>query len=151
MTPQQVALVQASWQQVLPIRSTAADLFYARLFEVAPEVRALFHRDVHAQGAMLMAMLDMVVAGLGRLGELLPTVQALAQRHTGYGVRPAHYDSVGTALLWTLEQGLGTGFTPELRAAWAAAYAALAGAMKQAAYGPDPAPPQAPSRQAQHP
>eukprot|EP01036_Dinobryon_divergens_P060482 gene60482-80663_t len=100
MTPQQVALVQTSWQQVLPIRTTAADLFYARLFEVAPEVRSLFHRDVHAQGAMLMAMLDAVVTGLDRLGELLPTVQALARRHTGYGVRPAHYDSVGTALLW---------------------------------------------------
>lgn len=149
MTPQQVALVQTSWQQVLPIRTTAADLFFAQLFEVAPEVRTLFHRDVHAQGAMLMAMLDAVVTGLDRLGELLPTVQALAQRHAGYGVRPAHYDSVGTALLWTLEQGLGAGFTPELRAAWAAAYAALAGAMKQAAYGQDSAPP--PGAQMQHP
>lgn len=137
MTPQQIALVQSSWQQVLPIRSTAADLFYARLFEVAPEVRTLFRRDVHAQGAMLMAMLDTVVAGLGRLGELLPTAQALARRHVGYGVRAAHYDSVGMALLWTLEQGLGPAFTAELRTAWAAAYETLAGAMKQAAYDAD--------------
>lgn len=137
MTPQQIALVQSSWQQVLPIRSTAADLFYARLFEVAPEVRTLFRRDVHAQGAMLMAMLDTVVAGLGRLGDLLPTAQALARRHVGYGVRAAHYDSVGMALLWTLEQGLGPAFTTELRTAWAAAYETLAAAMKRAAYGVD--------------
>ena len=75
--------------------------------------------------------------GLGRLGDLLPTAQALARRHVGYGVRAAHYDSVGMALLWTLEQGLGPAFTAELRTAWAAAYETLAGAMKQAAYDAD--------------
>lgn len=136
MTPQQIVLVQSSWPQVLGIRTTAADLFYARLFEVAPEVRTLFHRDLHAQGAMLMAMLDAVVGGLDRLDQLLPTAQALARRHVAYGVRLAHYDSVGLALLWTLEQGLGPGFTAELRSAWAAAFLLLAEAMKHAAYGP---------------
>jgi hemoglobin-like flavoprotein len=140
MTPQQIALVQSSWQQVLPIRSTVADLFYARLFEVAPEVRTLFRRDVHAQGAMLMSMLDAVVGGLSRLGDLLPTAQALARRHVGYGVRPAHYDSVGVALLWTLEQGLGPAFSAEVRTAWTSAYQLLADAMKQAAYGAESAP-----------
>ena len=148
MTPHQIALVQSSWQQVQPIRATAADLFYARLFEVAPDVRTLFRRDVHAQGAMLMSMLDVVVGGLGRLAELLPTAQALARRHVGYGVRPAHYDSVGMALLWTLEQGLGPAFTADLRAAWAAAYQLLADAMKQAAYGADGGPPAPPARRA---
>lgn len=145
MTPQQIALVQSSWQQVLPIRSTAADLFYARLFEVAPEVRMLFRRDVHSQGAMLMAMLDAVVSGLSRLDELLPTAQALARRHVGYGVRPAHYDSVGVALLWTLEQGLGPAFSADLRSAWTSAYRMLADAMKQAAYGEHAMPPPAPA------
>ena len=135
MTPQQIHLVQSSWQQVQPIRLAAADLFYARLFEVAPQVRTLFRRDVHAQGAMLMAMLDAVVAGLSQLDELLPKARALALRHVGYGVQPAHYDSVGMALLWTLEQGLGPAFSAELRTAWAVAYEALANAMKQAASG----------------
>jgi hemoglobin-like flavoprotein len=135
MTPQQIALVQSSWQKVLPIRIAAADLFYARLFEVAPEVRTLFRRDVHAQGAMLMAMLDAVVGRLSRLDELLPTAEALARRHVAYGVRATHYDSVGVALLWTLEQGLGPAFSADLRAAWASAYELLAAAMKQAAYG----------------
>ena len=137
MTPQQIALVQSSWQQVLTVRATAADLFYARLFEVAPQVRVLFRRDLHAQGAMLMATLDAVVTGLSQLDELLPKARALAQRHVGYGVQPEHYDSVGMALLWTLEQGLGPTFSAELRAAWAEAYQVLADAMKRAAYGPD--------------
>jgi hemoglobin-like flavoprotein len=138
MRPQQIELVRRSWQQVLPIRAAAADLFYARLFELAPDVRPLFRRDIHAQGAMLMATLSTVVEQLDTLDRLLPTAAALAQRHVTYGVRAEHYDSVGTALLWTLGQGLGQAFTRELQAAWAAAYAALAGAMKQAAYPTGP-------------
>jgi nitric oxide dioxygenase len=136
MTPEQIRLVKSSWQQVLPIRAAAADIFYARLFEIAPEVRPLFRRDIHSQGAMLMATLDTVVASLDRVAEVLPTAENLARRHVGYGVHPEHYDSVATALLWTLEQGLGASFTPAVRDAWAAAYALLAAAMKRAAYTP---------------
>jgi hemoglobin-like flavoprotein len=136
MTPEQVALVRTSWQHVLPIRDAAADLFYGRLFELAPDVRTLFRRDIHAQGQMLMATLNHVVEHLDRPDLLLPTARALAQRHVAYGVRASHYEPVGTALLWTLEQGLGAAFTPALREAWAQAYAALAGAMKAAAYPP---------------
>jgi len=149
MTPEQITLVQASWTQVQPLQATAASLFYGRLFEIAPDTRPLFTRDIHVQGAMLMKMLDTVVSHLDRLGELLPVAGQLAVRHVGYGVQPSHYDSVGTALLWTLEQALGTGFTPALRQAWATAYGALAGAMKAAAYpaggpagGPAPTRPQ---------
>lgn len=134
ITPQQITLVQSSWAQLQPLQATAASLFYGRLFELAPDTRPLFLRDIHVQGAMLMKTLDSVVAQLGRLGELLPAAAQLARRHVGYGVQPAHYDSVGTALLWTLEQALGSGFTPALRQAWALAYAALATAMKDAAY-----------------
>ena len=135
MTPTQIELVRTSWQQVLPIKAAAADLFYARLFELAPEVRPMFRRDIHAQGAMLMATLDGVVGSLDRLHEVLPMAEQLARQHVRYGVMAHHYDSVATALLWTLEQGLASGFTPALREAWAAAYGALAGAMKRAAYG----------------
>lgn len=134
MTADQIELVQSTWRQVLPIRSAAADLFYGRLFELAPDTRPLFQRDIHAQGAMLMATLDVVVRSLDNLGAVLPTARQLAQRHVGYGVQPRHYDSVGTALVWTLEQGLGAAMTPAARAAWSAAYAALANAMKEAAY-----------------
>lgn len=133
MTPIQIQLVRSSWAQVKPIQDAAADLFYGRLFELAPETRALFKRDIHVQGAMLMSMLDAVVAGLDRMPELLPTAQTLARRHVGYGVQPSHYDTVGTALMWTLEQGLGSAFTPHVRQAWLTAYSTLACAMKDAA------------------
>ena len=137
MTPDQVQLVQRTWQQVLPIRAAAADLFYGRLFELAPDTRPLFKRDIHAQGAMLMATLDAVVRSLHDLAAVLPTARQLARRHVAYGVQPRHYDSVGTALLWTLEQGLGAAMTPPARSAWQQAYTTLADAMKAAAYPTD--------------
>ena len=70
------------------------------------------------------------------IDQIVPAVRALGARHVGYGVRAEHYAVVGTALLWTLEQGLGAAFTPAVRDAWAAAYRALAGVMVDAAYGP---------------
>jgi nitric oxide dioxygenase len=134
MNADEIELVQSTWRQVLPIRAAAADLFYGRLFELAPDTRPLFQRDIHAQGVMLMATLDAVVRSLHDLAAVLPTSRQLALRHVGYGVQPRHYDSVGTALLWTLEQGLGAALTPAARAAWQQAYTTLAGAMKAAAY-----------------
>jgi len=141
MTPLQVQLVQSTWQQVLPIQAAAVNLFYGRLFELAPEVRPMFKRDIHAQGAMLMSTLDTVVRSLHHLPAVLPAAQQLARRHVGYGVQAHHYDSVGTALIWTLEQGLGAALTPSAREAWLLAYSTLAGAMREAAYPPSTAPP----------
>lgn len=140
MTPEQIQLVKSTWQQVLPIQAAAADLFYGRLFELAPDTRPLFKRDIHAQGAMLMKTLDTVVRSLHDLGVVLPAAGQLARRHVGYGVRSQHYDSVGTALLWTLEQGLGQALTPAARQAWLLAYTTLADAMKAAAYTSDAEP-----------
>jgi hemoglobin-like flavoprotein len=137
MTPDQIQIVQSTWQQVLPIRAAAADLFYGRLFELAPDTRPLFKRDIHAQGAMLMSTLDAVVRSLDDLSAVLPTARQLAKRHVAYGVQPQHYDSVGTALIWTLEQGLAAALTPAARDAWLLAYTTLAGAMKAAAYPTD--------------
>lgn len=134
MTDDQVQLVQSSWAKVQPFQAVAADLFYGRLFELAPDTRPLFKRDIHVQGTMLMSTLDMVVRSLHRLGDMLPAAQQLARRHVSYGVQRRHYDSVGEALLWTLEQALGAAFTRPLREAWLAAYGALAGVMKAAAY-----------------
>jgi nitric oxide dioxygenase len=139
VTPIQIQLVRDSWARVLPIQAAAADLFYARLFELAPETRPLFKRDIHAQGAMLMKMLDTIVASLDRLDTLLPVAGQLARRHVGYGVQPQHYDIVGTALVWTLEQGLGQDFTPQVRQAWLSAYSTLACAMQDAAADAVPA------------
>ena len=133
MTPEQIRLVKASLPAILQIREVAADLFYERLFELDATTRPLFAgADMRAQGAKLMSAIGMVVGALDRFDTIRPHVQELALRHMRYGVLPPHYDSVGAALLWTLERGLGVAFTPELREAWTAAYAALSGAMRGA-------------------
>ena len=133
MTPEQAVLVKSSWAKVVPIADTAAELFYGKLFELDPALRPLFKGDMKEQGAKLMKMINTAVNGLERLEAIVPAVQDLGARHVGYGVKPVHYDTVGVALLWTLEQGLGEGFTPEVKDAWAEVYGVLASTMKDAA------------------
>ncbi len=133
MTPEQMQLVQTSWTKVEPIASQAAELFYGRLFELDPSLRALFKGDMQAQGAKLMRAITLVVRGLEQLDVLAPTLRALGRRHVGYGVKNSHYDTVGVALLWTLAQSLGSAFTPATSAAWAEAYNVLATVMKEGA------------------
>lgn len=132
MTPEQVRLVQSSMQKVLPISETAAELFYRRLFELDPALQSLFHGDMKEQGRKLIQMINAAVDGLDQPDTIIPAVQALARRHAAYGVQAPHYATVGAALLWTLEQGLGDSFTPEVRAAWTETYTLLAGVMQQA-------------------
>jgi len=129
-----VTLVQESWEQVLPIADTAAQLFYQRLFELDPSLRRLFTQtDMAEQRKKLMQMITVAVRGLSRLEDLVPAVEALGNRHAGYGVTDEHYDTVATALLWTLEQGLGEGFTPDVRDAWIETYTILATVMQNGA------------------
>jgi hemoglobin-like flavoprotein len=135
MTPDQVQLVQQSFAKVAPISETAAVLFYDRLFEVAPKVRAMFPTDLTEQRRKLMATLAVVVGGLGNLESVLPAASALAKRHVSYGAKAEHYPVVGAALLWTLEKGLGDGWTPDVAEAWTAAYGTLSGFMISEAYG----------------
>ena len=134
MTPQQISLVQSSFERVVPIADAAAALFYERLFETAPEVRPLFKGDMREQGRKLMMTLTLVVRGLDRIEAIVPVAQKLAVDHRQYGVEPAHYAAVGTALLWTLEQGLGPDFTSETEDAWRSAYGVLSTTMIDAAY-----------------
>ena len=133
MTPNQIDLVQGSWRRVLPVAETAALMFYDRLFFLDPSLRALFRGDMTEQRRKVMAMITFAVNGLTRLEQLVPMVQDLGRRHAAYGVRPEHYYTVGAALLWTLQQGLGDFFTPAVREAWTAAYGVLANTMRGAA------------------
>lgn len=133
MNQEQMKLVQESFAKVLPIADIAADLFYTRLFELDPALRHMFPRDLAEQKHKLMMTLKFAVNSLARLNELVPAVQDLGRRHGGYGVKPEHYDTVGAALIWTLEQGLGATFTPQVKAAWVAVYTLLANTMQQAA------------------
>jgi hemoglobin-like flavoprotein len=127
LTTRQIELVQNSFQQVVPIAETAAALFYQRLFDTMPEASSLFkNTDIKEQGKKLMQMLSVAVAGLTSLNGLVPAVKALGARHVRYGVQDEHYQTVGEALLWTLEQGLGAAFTDEVKEAWALVYSILA-------------------------
>lgn len=130
MTPRQIDLVQDSFAQVKPIAEAAADLFYARLFLLDPGLRGMFKGDMKKQGQMLMSMIGAAVNGLRNLEALAPVVRHLGARHVSYGVKAEHYETVGSALLWTLDKGLKEEFTPEVRDAWASAYQLLADVMQ---------------------
>ena len=133
LSPEDIMLVRASFAQVAPIRIKAADLFYRRLFEIAPELRRLFPADLHEQKQKLMAMIGTAVGALHDLDALVPKVKALGMRHVAYGAEPVHYEVVGEVLLWTLERGLGSAFTPQVRAAWAKVYGVLSTTMQAGA------------------
>ncbi len=141
-----IAHVRRGWAAAAADPERTAAVFYSHLFRIAPEVRPLFHDDIGTQGRKLTETFDTIVDALDAPDRLLPTARQLARRHVAYGVRPEHYDAVGAALLATLGDLLGGAFTPADRQAWSRVYAALSGAMREAAYpaagaaGPDHAP-----------
>jgi hemoglobin-like flavoprotein len=133
LTAAQKILVQNSFATIATIADDAAILFYRRLFELDPSLRPMFRGDMAEQRKKLMQMITAAVKGLDRLDQLVPVVQDLGRRHVRYGVQDSHYDTVGAALLWTLDAGLGKAFTPETKDAWTAVYGLLATTMKDAA------------------
>jgi len=133
MTAQEIFLVRSSFLKVAPIADQAAALFYARLFELDPALRELFQSDMAEQGRKLVQMIGLAVNGLDRPDTLAPVVRQLGRRHASYHVRESQYETVGTALLWTLEKGLGSAFTAETRDAWGKTYWLLAETMKAGA------------------
>ena len=134
MSPEQKNLVKSTWAMVVPIADTAAGLFYDRLFAIDASTRSMFTAtNMAEQRKKLMQALGFVIGGLDRTEQLLPTIQSLGRSHVRYGVSEKHYDSVGSALLWTLEQGLKDAWTPAVKDAWVAAYTLVAGVMKDAA------------------
>jgi len=133
LTVAQKDLVQNSFTSIATIADDAAILFYQKLFELDPSLKPMFRGDMAEQRKKLMQMLTAAVKGLDRLEQLVPVVQDLGRRHGAYGVKESHYETVGAALLWTLEAGLGKNFTPEVKEAWTAVYGLLATTMKNAA------------------
>lgn len=137
MEQKTITLVQESFEKVKPIAPAAAEIFYGKLFELDPELKPLFPSDEGAmkqQGNKLMSMLAAAVAGLSNLDALIPILQDLGKRHVEYKVEAFHYETVGAALLGTLEAGLGDEFTPDVKAAWASVYGTMADVMIKAAY-----------------
>lgn len=133
MTTSQIKLVQDSFAKVAPIADKAAEIFYNKLFELDPGLRALFKADITEQGKKLMTMISTAVGGLNHLDKIVPAVQDLGRRHADYGVTSEHYDTVATALLYTLEAGLGDAWTPDVKDAWIAVYVLLSKTMQDAA------------------
>jgi len=134
LSTQQIQLIRDSWQRVLPMKKQAAELFYGRLFELDPSVKSLFKGKLDFQGDKLMTTLNVVVNSLDDLSGVEAILQAMGERHIIYGVEAAHYETVGAALLWVLQQGLGDYFTEEVEEAWVIAYGLVATTMKEAAY-----------------
>ena len=129
LTDKEISLVQDSFEKVAPIADKAAELFYGRLFEIAPEVRPMFKADLTEQGAKLMKTLGIAVNSLTNLEGLIPVIENLAVKHIDYGVKKEHYAPVGEALIWTLEQGLGDAFTEEVKSAWIETYTIISTTM----------------------
>jgi len=137
MEQKTITLVQDSFEKVRPIAPTAAEIFYTKLFELDPKLKALFpnsEADMKEQGNKLMTMLGAAVAGLSNLPALIPVLEGLGKRHVDYKVEVSHYDTVGAALLGTLETGLGEDFTSEVKEAWTSVYATMAKVMIDASY-----------------
>jgi hemoglobin-like flavoprotein len=132
ITQAQVELVQKSFARVQPLADQVAGDFYRRLFDLDPSLRPMFRGNLEEQGRKLMQVLTVAVAGLTRLDQLVPVVEALGRRHADYGVRDEHYSTVGAALLETLQNRLAADFTPEVRTAWLTVYQVLASAMMNA-------------------
>lgn len=125
----QISLVQDSIHAILPIAQQTGEQFYARLFEIAPSLRALFPADISSQSRKLMTILIHIVANLDQMEGLEKELADLARRHINYQVEMDHYKWIGEALFWTLEQKIGDGWTPELEVAWKVAYQQIADAM----------------------
>ena len=130
MTEQQITLVKNSWKIFRDIDPLLiGDVFYSKLFMDHPELKRMFPRNMEEQYKKLIDMLSAVIGRLERLDELTIEIAALAQRHVGYGVKPFHYQIVGEALLWTLQQGLGKDWDDDAKDAWLTCYNILSDTM----------------------
>ncbi|MCL1078090.1 hemin receptor [Parashewanella spongiae] len=129
MTPHQITIIQQSWENVLPIKAQAAEIFYNRLFELDPSLKPMFTGDIKQQGDKLMLTLSVAVNSLTRLETLIPILEDMARRHVDYGVQDKHYATVGQALIDTLATAFGDAFTDELKSAWTEMYQVVANTM----------------------
>lgn len=132
----EIALVRSSFERIKPEPEAAAAMFYARLFEIAPETQPLFRSDMDVLGRKFMQTLAVIVATLDDMQAIRPSVNSLAKRHVGYGVTAQHYALAGAALLWMIERRLGEAWTAQTAEAWQNAYRMLSGVMIGEAYGP---------------
>jgi len=130
MTKEQILLVKKTWsifREIDPV--LIGDVFYSKLFFDMPHLEKLFHTPKEQQSRKLIEMLSVIVGRLDSLEELTEEIKQLAIRHVQYGVKEQHYKAVGTALLWTLRQGLGNDWNEKVNEAWATCFQTLSDAM----------------------
>lgn len=130
--PLQVDLLESSFALVQPRAGEFAERFYTRLFEVAPQTRAMFPQDMEGQKRALVGSLVIIVRALRSAERLGLYLEGLGRRHTDYGATPSHYDVVGSVLLETLAGMAGDAWTPELARAWSDGFAAVSAMMLEA-------------------
>ena len=128
---EQINLVETSFRKLLPEAESTAEIFYERLYEVAPTVRSLFKGEAQERRAQLWYILNTAVDGLSDLEELVPKVQDFGRRYIGHRVKKKDYEHVGEALLWTLEQKLGQNFTPTVQKAWSSVYTLISSVLSR--------------------
>jgi hemoglobin-like flavoprotein len=133
MTPEQVDLIRKSFDATWSMRGDIADLCYSRFFELAPDARCLFRGDMERQRVKLMDMIAALVGSLDQDALFQSLVAHSGRQHDRFGVRPAQYEALGEALMWSLERKLGASFTPELRESWKTLYAVVQTEMLRAA------------------
>jgi hemoglobin-like flavoprotein len=133
MTEQQISLIEKSWDYVVKNVEEAGMVFYGKLFELNPEVRAMFPTEIRPQAGKLIAMISFVVSKIRNLDEVIEDVKQLGKRHNNYKVEDHHYGVVAQALLITLETALGNQWNDEVKEAWVQCYTILSGVMKEGA------------------
>lgn len=126
MTESEIILVKRSWVMIRSVDPViVGDLFYSKLFSDQPALRKMFPKEMNEQYTKLLNMINTIIARLDKIDEMTDEIAAMARRHVDYGVRPAHYKKVGKALIWTIKNGLGNDWTPELENAWNKCYNSL--------------------------
>lgn len=133
LTQHQIELIRSTFSRAVHDEDGFANRFYENLFQIAPEARPLFPRDLTQQRSKISHMLAFVVRRLHVPSELVKPIENLGIRHVAYGTLPEHYPIVGQAILTTFEQILGEDWTPDAREAWAMAYQFMADTMIAAA------------------
>lgn len=147
-------LLRNSFSKIEPVATQVGAVFYNKLFATAPETRALFSPDMSHQHTKFMSvvrelvslhlrsLISLPVTLLNNSEAAMPAIHMLGKRHVQFGVSPAHFDLMRSALMETLAEVLGKEFTPELRSAWQDAFDVMANVMKKGLENSQPSGPQ---------
>ena len=129
MTPEQIALVQASSTRLAPHLASTSVAFYERFFAADPQARALFPQDMAAQQRKFIEGLRAIVAAVSDFPAFAVRTAELGELHQLHRVKAEHYATAGVVLLGLLAEVDEAHWTPELAQAWATAYDLVAESM----------------------